>query len=152
MINKNNKAQFQISKFLIALASFSVIFGLFFIYVFDMADTYNTPNIVDSSLNKTFNRFHNDSSDSQVMYNEIRNSSGLGFVGQSGTLLKSAWNVIQTIVEAPFRMNEMFIDVGETFNVPTPIINLAIGFWYVSIIFLIIMALVNYFSRGGKPL
>lgn len=152
MINKNNKAQFAISKFLIALAAFSVIFGLYFICVSEMAITYDTPEIIDESLNNSFNKFSEDYSDSQSMFQDIQNSSGLGFVGESGTLLKSAWNVVTVVFTAPVRMHQIVVAMGETIGIPSSVTNLGLIFLYFAISILLIFAIVNYFSRGGKPL
>jgi len=152
MILMNKKGQFTISKFLISLAAFSVIFGLYFIYISEMAIEYDTPNIIDDSLEGTFNKFSEDYEDSQTMFGDIQNSSGLGFIGAAGNLFKSAWNVILVVFTAPIRMHGIIVAIGEEFSIPSTVMNLGLIFMYFAILILIIFSIVNYFSRGGKPL
>lgn len=152
MQDKKAQSKFTVPSFLIALASISVMFGMYFLYVTDMANDYDRNDLIDPEFNESYNRFTEDFDDLNSMFSEVQSDDGLTFIGAAGTLMSSAWNILRIVFTAPVRFHEMILAMGSDFGVPGAVSNLALIFMYFGILIGIVFAVVNYLSRGGKPL
>lgn len=153
MINLfNKKAEFKMANLIIGMIMISAIFGLYFLYINEIGNDYGVTGIIKPELENTYNKFNEEKANIDSMFESIKEPEGLGFVGAAGTLLKSAWNVVLLILTSPIRLHAILVAMITDFGIPSEVGNIGLILIYIFVLIQLTIAIVNYLSRGGKPL
>jgi hypothetical protein len=150
-MKKQNTRGWVARDFIIAMLLFSGSIALFVIMVGSLANDYDNPNVISSDFSTKFDRFSEDNSRIEEMWNATTSEGGLSLIGTADLLFFSTFRVISLVFSSVVASGQQLASFGSFFGLPSEVSSifalLIFGILTVSIIFIIISSV-----RSGKEL
>lgn len=146
-----DKKGFTSKDFIIATLIFSATIALFVIMVGQGANDYDNTQIIDTAFSEKFDRFQNDTSQIEDMFNAVRNEGGLNLVGTADLIFFGTFKVIALIFNAIISFGGQIAGFGEYFGIPTTISAIILVLLLTVLTVYIIFSVINS-VRSGREL
>jgi len=145
----SKKAAWTLRMWVISLLVLSAIISLAYVMVGNLATTYSTPGIVDSSFSENYDKFAEQTSMMTDIKNATMGEGGLSIINTADLFFGATISVVRLVFGSIATVTSQVFSFGVDFGIPTEIWGIVGTLLVMIITVLVIFAIINAINKQG---